>query len=366
MPLEDWYAKPLVFTPTATGRELVFIASNQNVIRTVDGLNGTLINSRTVQPPFLQGDIGCGDIPNFIGITGTPIIDPATETVYFFSKGYKGKTDGSGSTGGVLNGQYSFYAVDINTLQDKPGFPVIIDGHYANNDPTRYFLGGTVLQRPSLTTANGVVIGAFGGHCDLFNYTGMLVAVSKTPGVGVTSIFAMESRPGAPPQTLDYNSENGGKAGIWQSGMGLATDQSRLFLNTGNGQGHQNGDVPASGRVPLSTLDEVVANFQVTPNGTFSLTDYFEPFEYVNMDAADRDLGSGGVALLDPSVFFSNSISRIAISVGKNGKCYILDANQLGGFKQGPGNTDATIQTIIADNAVFGGAGSYPLEGGYI
>jgi iron transport multicopper oxidase len=28
------------------------------------------------------------------------------------------------------------------------------------------------------------VLGAFGGHCDLFNYTGMIVAVSTTPGAG--------------------------------------------------------------------------------------------------------------------------------------------------------------------------------------
>jgi iron transport multicopper oxidase len=34
---------------------------------------------------------------------------------------------------------------------------------------------------------NGVVIGGFGGHCDLFNYTGMLVAVSTTANVGELS-----------------------------------------------------------------------------------------------------------------------------------------------------------------------------------
>lgn len=28
----------------------------------------------------------------------------------------------------------------------------------------RYFMGGTILQRPSLAMLNGVVIGAFGGH----------------------------------------------------------------------------------------------------------------------------------------------------------------------------------------------------------
>ena len=43
-----------------------------------------------------------------------------------------------------------------------------------------------------------------------------------------------------------------------------------------------------------------------------------------------------------------------------------MNADNLGGFKLGPGATDNLVQTIIADNAVFGGAGSYPLEGGYI
>lgn len=54
-------------------------------------------------------------------------------------------------------------------------------------DTDRYFIGGTVLQRPSLSMINGVVIGGFGGHCDLFNYTGMLVAVSTTANVGELS-----------------------------------------------------------------------------------------------------------------------------------------------------------------------------------
>lgn len=74
----------------------MFLASAQNIIRTVDAVTGTQINQRTVQPPFLQSDIGCTDIPGTIGIIGTPIIDPATETVYFFSKGYEGGAAGGG------------------------------------------------------------------------------------------------------------------------------------------------------------------------------------------------------------------------------------------------------------------------------
>ncbi|KAM3075140.1 hypothetical protein ACMFMG_007402 [Clarireedia jacksonii] len=96
---EKWYAKPLVYTPPG-GSQLVFIASSMNIIRTLDAVNGSLLNSRTVQSPFLQSDLGCTDIPDYIGIIGTPIIDPATSIVYFFSKGYKN----GASSGGVANG----------------------------------------------------------------------------------------------------------------------------------------------------------------------------------------------------------------------------------------------------------------------
>ncbi|KAH8684343.1 hypothetical protein BGZ60DRAFT_547896 [Tricladium varicosporioides] len=372
---EKWYAKPLVYTPPGAS-QLVFTASAMNTLRILDAVNGSLLNSRTVQPPFLQSDIGtaissyslieiifcCTDIPDYIGIIGTPVIDPNTSTAYFFSKGYKN----GASSGGVANGIYKFYAVDVQTLQDRPGFPVLIDGNFADNDNTRYFIGGTVLQRPSVAMVNGVVIGGFGGHCDLFNYTGMAVAVSTTAGVGITSIYAMEVSPGAPPVVTDITVQQGGKAGIWQGGMGFAQDGSRFFLSTGNGLGHENGDVPASGRTPLTTLDEVIAALTVSPTGKITLSDYFEPYEYISMDAGDRDLGSGGVSLLDPNVFKGVGVSRIAMSVGKNGKAYILNANNLGGFKQGSGGTDNIIQTIDARGSVFAGMGSYPLEGGYI
>lgn len=148
----------------------------------------------------------------------------------------------------------------------------------------------------------------------------MVVGVSTTAGVGVTSLFAMESSPYAPAVVTDIFNEKGGKAGIWQSGMAPATDGSRLFVVTGNGQGHENKDTPASGRAPLSTLDEVIANLGIR-DGKLQLDDYFEPYEYIGMDAGDRDLGSGGVALLDPSVFKGkNGVARLGVTIGKNGK----------------------------------------------
>ena len=54
------------------------------------------------------------------------------------------------------------YAIRIPSLEDVPGFPVLIDGHHADNDVARYFVGGAALQRPSLTTVNGHIVAGFG------------------------------------------------------------------------------------------------------------------------------------------------------------------------------------------------------------
>jgi hypothetical protein len=88
-PNEVFYAKPLVYTPPGAPNEYVITVSNQNIVRIHDGLTGKLIQSRTLDPPFAASDVSCGDMPNTIGIAGTPVIDTATDTMYFFSKGYK-------------------------------------------------------------------------------------------------------------------------------------------------------------------------------------------------------------------------------------------------------------------------------------
>lgn len=56
---EQFYAKPLTYTPLAGGPQLLFLASSMNYIRTLDAKTGVLINSRLVHTPFLQSDIGC-------------------------------------------------------------------------------------------------------------------------------------------------------------------------------------------------------------------------------------------------------------------------------------------------------------------
>jgi hypothetical protein len=67
---EEFYADPLVYTPSGFAHELVILVSNQNVVRIVDGLTGALITNRTLDAPFASVDSNCNDVKNSVGITG--------------------------------------------------------------------------------------------------------------------------------------------------------------------------------------------------------------------------------------------------------------------------------------------------------
>jgi hypothetical protein len=62
--------------------------------------------------------------------------------------------------------------------------------------------------------------------------------------------------------------------------------------------------------------------------GALGVSDYFQPYDYINMDAADQDLGSGGIVLLDPATFSGGGVNKVAVTAGKNGKIYIMNANK--------------------------------------
>lgn len=95
--------------------------------------------------------------------------------------------------------------------------PILIDGTVADNAPQKYFVGGVVLQRPSLTQIGSVVYGAFGASCDLFNYTGLVIGVDVNQAKVVTH-FATESGPLAPQTNVLLQNGGGGEGGIWMSG----------------------------------------------------------------------------------------------------------------------------------------------------
>jgi hypothetical protein len=101
------------------------------------------------------------------------------------------------------------------------------------------------------------VYGAFGGHCDLFNYTGVVMGVDVTTQKVVTQ-FVTEAGPLVPQTNVWTQGAGGGQGGIWMAGMALSSDGNRLFFVTGNGNGHQNVGSPASGSSGCPTLGEAI------------------------------------------------------------------------------------------------------------
>ncbi|KAF3924542.1 hypothetical protein ABW21_db0206237 [Orbilia brochopaga] len=371
---EKFFAKPLIFTSSKGlngNKPVVILCSAMNNIYVEDGKNGgnqATIAQRNLAASFTQADAdNCPDLGGPAGIIGTPVIDPATEIMYLFSKSY---ADTTGATQGTANGKYRFHAIDINspTLADISGYPIMIDGSIADNDPGIHFFGGVQLQRPSLLYRGGVIYAGFGSHCDKFNFTGAIIGVNVASKQVVT-YWSTEIRPWLQPGGLNDWTVSTGQGGIWMGGTGLSSDSgSRFFFSTGNGKGKQaqQGQSLDGKSVQIGTLGEAVVNLRIGSDGKVALQDWFQPYDYALFDNNDEDLGSAGVMLLDTGTFKGTGVSKMAVTYGKNAYMYVLNADNLGGFGNGPGGGDKVIQTINTGASTFGGSGSYPLDGGYI
>jgi hypothetical protein len=94
---------------------------------------------------------------------------------------------------------------------------------------------------------------------------------------------------------------------------------------------------PHSGKVPITTLGQAIANFGVTPvTGNLTQQDFFVPIGYARFNTGDKDFSSSGVTLLDPVTFSGGGVNRIAVAGSKVGTIYIMNADNLGGYKKWP------------------------------
>ena len=218
-PDEEFYAEPLVYTPEG-GVQLLFLASSQNWIRVLDARTSDILYARQVQTPFMTSDVNSTEYGKTVGITGTPVLDPTTDIVYFFAKSYIPDYRTTGETG-PDNGVYYFYAVDINTLEDVPGFPILVDAYSDDDDPDDFFSGGLLLQNPSLVQVDDLVYGGFGGHGgSLSSHVNSALII----GVNVTSKEVVTNFP------VQSSFKKSRKEGPFASGAHLSTDGKHIFL----------------------------------------------------------------------------------------------------------------------------------------
>jgi outer membrane protein assembly factor BamB len=334
------YGQPLVYNGT------VLVTTENARAYALNAQTGQIIWQRSLGYPFLASTIGCSDLEPAIGSTATGVVDPTTGTYYFTTRTVRGAQS-------VSNGHWYLQAVDATTGAERAGFPVEIKGTPSNTRGVP-FDEGYAMQRPALLLLNGVVYMAFASNCDITPYRGIVVGVSTTTTAKVTTMWSAESGAGT-----DVNSQ----AGIWQSGAGLVSDgPNQIILTTGNGVSPS----PAPSDKPPATLSESVIRLQVGTNGNLTPTQFFAPSDAPDLDANDNDLGAGGPIELPPSYFGTKSIPHLLVQVSKDGRIFLLNANNMGGYQQGPGGGDANLQTLGPFTGVWGHPAAYGGHGGWV
>ena len=267
-------------------------------------------------------EYGCSDIVPEIGITGTPVIDATAGVLYVVSK--------TKEKGQIVQ---RLHALDVTTGAERLGGPVVIsaavpgtgaasDGGVLRFDPLREH------QRAGLLLQNGAVYIAWASHCDGWPYHGW--------------VMAYDAR--TLHQTAAWNATpNGVGGGIWQSGAAPAGDGKDTFFATGNG-------VFDAARGGLNFGNSVI-RLGLRNGHSFSVLDYFTPFDQEALNVSDIEPGSGGVVLLPKLKSLSGR--QLMVVTGKSGTIYVLDAAHMGGFNPS-GDTDIVQSIPLASAGVWG------------
>ena len=255
------YAQPLV-----VGDEVV-VATENDTVYALDRTTGSPRWTRHLGSSVAGSSLPCGNIDPS-GITGTPVADPATATVWVVAF--------------EQPAHHVLVALDLADGSVRSERPA----DAAGSDPT------VEQQRGALSLANGTVYIPYGGlYGDCGDYLGRLVGLPAS-GTGDGVAFAVPNR---------------SQAGIWApAGAAVAGDGS-LYVATGNG---------------TSTDAFADADAVVRFSAGLDQLDAFAPREWAAMNDADQDLGTVSPTLVP---------GGLVLQVGKQGIGYLLDAGDLGG-----------------------------------
>ncbi len=256
------YAEPLV-----VGKHVI-VATEGDSLYALDPNTGSVQWRTNVGTPVPQSSLPCGDIDP-LGITGTPVYDPATGLVFAVAE--------------VSGPVHVLVGLDVNSGQVK--VRRVVDT--AGMDARAY------QQRGALTLAHGMVYITYGGLAgDCSDYIGRVVA-SQSDGRGALLVYTVPT-----PR----------EGGIWQPAGASVDKAGNLYVAVGNGA------------ITQGQWDHSDSILKLSP--ALQLEDAFAPTGWPNENANDEDLGSQGPVLLPGNFIFT---------AGKSGKGYILHANALGG-----------------------------------
>jgi hypothetical protein len=280
------YAQPLYIEGGPSGRARVIVVTESNNIYALDALTGTVIWQRNVGAPVTLG-LPCGNISP-LGVTGTPVVHLASRSLFFDA---------------MINGptkKHFIYSLNVDTGAINPGWPVDVNATARYNGMT--FTSLIQNQRAALGLVNGIVYVPYSGHFgDCGTYHGWVVGVPINNPASVTAWAT----------TLI-----GG--GIWGHG-GVASDGTNMFVITGNT--FNAGGIWGGG--------EAIIRLQAGPIFSGTPINYWAPINWLSLDNGDTDLGGCGAVLINlPGA----TPSQLALALGKDGKAYLLNRNNLGGI----------------------------------
>ncbi len=286
------------------------------------GGSGSEITVPTSVSPPLIGQ-GYGNIYPEVGVTGTPVIDPATNTLYVVSK--------SVITSTVPPAFFQrLHALDLTTGAETFGGPKTIAATvpgtgYDSSGGSVAFNPQTQNQRAGLALVNGIVYLCWGSHEDKDFYHGWVMAFSAS-NLNLLSVY--------------NDTPNGNEGGIWMGGGAPAADASNnLYVITGNGDYDGASDYGDSILKLSSSL---------------AVVDSFTPSVQLTLEQQDLDLGSGGTALLVDMPNAPVGFQHLLVGGGKgtafNGELYVANRDQMGQYH---GNDAGIVQEFPLNSPIF-------------
>lgn len=324
------YAQPLYVSNVAIGGRsynVIYVATEHNSVYAFDAENqagGPLWHVSFIDPAngittVPSSDTKCEDINPEIGITSTPVIDPATGLLYVVAM-----TKENGSH------VHRIHALDIATGIEKIGagtkIQASVPGSAPPNDGKGHVVFTSVLenQRAALLLNNNVIYFSTGSFCDIGDHHGWLFAYDAK---NLNLVNAFNVTP------------NGEEGGIWQSGGGAAADANgNIYVVTADGS--FNADTGGN---------NYGSTFLKFSNASLVVSDYFTPFNQATLAAVNGDLGSGGALLLPDQ---ASGPPHLLVGAGKQGTIYVLDRDNMGKYQSG--SDSQIVQSLPSTNAMFG------------
>ena len=292
----------------------------------IDAAHGAASGETSV-PAGPSGNLvgsGYGDITPEVGITSTPVIDPAAGILYVVSK----SVNSSGTTF-----YQRLHAINYITGNEESGSPVVIAGTYpgtGDKGTTDTFSPRQQNQRAGLALVNGVIYIAWSSHEDTSPWYGWVMAYQYSGSFTRTAVLNV--------------TPNARQGGIWMGGGAPAADGAgHLYLITGNGVFDAN-----SATAPNNDYGD--SFLQLTAGLTVS--SYFAPSDELNDYETDDDFGSGGSAVV--LNLPSGSPQHLVIGGGKDGALYLLNGDSMGGL--GDAHARQCFLNLTGDVPCGGGA----------